>query len=113
MSAFGKFLRRFDEGYIAFCPGCKATHLIYVDKPRRNGAQWSFDGNAEAPTFSPSLHIRTGRAVDPNYEPEPDDPPEVCHSFIRNGQWEFCSDSTHDFAGMTVPLPSNWWEKEA
>jgi len=36
--------------------------------------------------------------------PEPGDPPEHCHSFIRDGQIEFCSDSTHELAGKTVRL---------
>jgi hypothetical protein len=28
-----------------------------------------------------------------------------CHSFIRNGQWEFLGDCAHKLAGQTVPLP--------
>ena len=27
-----------------------------------------------------------------------------CHSFIRNGQWQFLSDSAHRLAGQTVPM---------
>lgn len=113
MTAFGKFLRRVEGGYMAMCPGCKATHYIAVEVPLGNGAAWTFNGSEDAPTFSPSLLVRTGRAVVPTYEPEPDDPPEVCHSFIRDGRWEFCGDSTHSLAGQTVPLPAEWWENEA
>lgn len=28
-----------------------------------------------------------------------------CHSFLRNGRWEFLSDSAHHLAGQTVDLP--------
>ena len=28
----------------------------------------------------------------------------VCHSFIRDGQWQFLADSTHALADQTVPM---------
>ena len=27
-----------------------------------------------------------------------------CHSFIRNGHWEFLGDCAHSLAGQTVPM---------
>lgn len=27
-----------------------------------------------------------------------------CHSFIKNGQWQFLSDCAHELAGQTVPM---------
>ncbi|WP_312066169.1 DUF6527 family protein [Brevundimonas sp.] len=104
MSAARKLLRRIEGGYFIHCPACKTFHVVAVEKPLSNGAQWSFNGDLKRPTFSPSLSVKTGRAVDPNFVPEPGDPPEHCHSFIRDGQIEFCSDSTHELAGKTVPL---------
>lgn len=113
MSGAGKYLRRIKGGnYFAWCPGCNEMHVIAVGTPLANGARWSFDGNLTAPTFSPSLHVRTGRAVDPAFVREEGDPPDVCHSFIRAGQWEFCGDSTHALAGQTVPMV-DWPEGEA
>lgn len=37
-----------------------------------------------------------------------------CHSFIRNGQWEFLGDCTHPLVGKTVPLEPlpDWLVKE-
>lgn len=34
-----------------------------------------------------------------------------CHSFVRDGKWEFLTDSAHKLAGQTVPLPPipDWW----
>lgn len=101
---FGRFLNQLEGGYMARCPGCDEVHYIAVRKPMANGAAWSFNGNPDGPTFSPSLLIRTGRAVDPNFVREEGDPPDVCHSFIRDGQWQFCGDSTHHLAGQTVPI---------
>lgn len=76
------------------CPGCECGHLIQVNKPPGNKqASWDWDGNAEAPTFSPSIF------VDPHGEAK-------CHSFVRNGQIEFLPDSHHALAGQTVPLPA-------
>lgn len=38
----------------------------------------------------------------------------TCHSFLRNGVWQFLPDSTHQLAGQNfdmVPLPV-WLKKE-
>lgn len=37
--------------HMVFCPGCRQGHRFDVDR-------WSFDGNLEAPTFSPSMLVR-------------------------------------------------------
>lgn len=105
MSAAGKYMRRIDGGYLVWCPGCKEAHIVAVEKSLGNGARWSFNDDLRCPTFSPSLLVKTGRAVVPTYQPEPDDPPEICHSFIRDGEWQYLSDCTHPLAGKTVPVP--------
>lgn len=105
MSAAGPFLRRVDGGYFFHCPGCATFHIVAVEKPLANGAQWSFNGDLNAPTFSPSILVKTCEAVIPSFVREPGDPPAVCHSFVRAGRIEFCGDSSHALAGQTVPLP--------
>lgn len=165
-------------GYIIFCPACQCGHKFDVGR-------WSFNGDFERPTFSPSMHVTTsprpkwpqfpvlrdndkidalgriayvpweflrphenqalknhGVGLDelaakggltpieivailtgvswaealeiPNadgrlaqlvlqwYNVQPD---HVCHSFVRDGQIQFCMDSTHELAGKTVDLP--------
>ena len=112
MSGPGPFLCGIDGGnFLAWCPGCEEMHVIAVGTPLGNGASWSFDGNFAAPTFSPSLLVRTGRAVDPNFVRENGDPPDVCHSFITGGHWNFCGDSTHALAGKVVPMVP--WPEDA
>lgn len=100
-------LRRLDNewgsGYELFCPGCGYTHFLAVEKPNRHGAKWDFSGDAHSPTFSPSLVVTVNADRDPDFE----SPRSVCHSFIRNGNWEFLSDSTHQLAGKTVPIPAH------
>lgn len=70
--------------YVFYCPGCKSHHRF--DIPR-----WTFNGNLERPTFSPSLLYDAGT-------------PHCCHLFVRDGQIEYLSDSKHVFAGKTIPM---------
>lgn len=55
--------------------------------------RWTFDGNLEAPTFTPSLLVH-GAVTHPR-----------CHSFLKGGTWEFLSDCTHALKDQKVPLP--------
>ena len=80
-----------------WCPGCDELHSFAVDRPFHNGARWSFDGDAAAPTFSPSMNIGTG--------PFPDGHTERCHYFLHGGRIQFLGDCTHKLAGQTVDLP--------
>lgn len=112
MSAFVKLsaiLRGNGHSVFFTCPACCEWHGVNVAHPDR--PRWTWNGNVDKPTFSPSLLVRTGRAVDPNWVPEEGDPPEVCHSFITDGRIQFLDDCTHDLAGQTVDLPP-WDEKD-
>jgi Family of unknown function (DUF6527) len=79
--------------YLLWCPGCDGA--VMIDNT------WSFNGNAERPTFEPSI-LTTGSD-------------SQCHSFLRDGQWQFLSDSTHKLAGQTVPMIDlpDWLEQES
>jgi len=48
------------KGFMIFCPGCKCGHLFHIP-PYKNssGASWSFNGNLERPTFTPSMLVRS------------------------------------------------------
>lgn len=99
-------------GFRLECPGCKAPHVIPV-KPTENG--WDWNGSETAPTFSPSLLVYEHRIPDttpPENVVAPFKPGDVwqprCHSFIRDGKWQFLSDCGHALAGQTVdmiPIP--------
>ena len=85
-----------DWGVYIFCPGCVEPHRIPTH-PEPGRASWTFDGNYDLPTLSPSL-LRTNRDAEGM-------PVEVCHSFITDGRIQFLADCTHSLAGQTVDLP--------
>ena len=75
---------------MVWCPACETAHAVDTRK-------WHFDGNHQSPTFLPSLLSRTG--------------PTICHSYVRNGHFEYLPDCNHALAGKTVPVPE-WPYKE-
>lgn len=103
---------RFGEGGVItfFCPGCKETHSIKTPG-------WTFDGNAENPTFSPSVLVRSGHFAPGHKEGDScwctynkehgtnDFECRRCHSFVRNGKIEFLGDCSHELRNQTVDLP--------
>jgi len=97
MSKLSAVLRKTAGGYAHWCPGCEEMHHIAVERPLPNRAQWTFDGNAEKPTFHPSVNIATAADVDLPFE--------RCHYFLVAGELRYLGDSTHALAGRTVPLP--------
>lgn len=94
-----------DQSRLAFhCPGCDAPHVCTI-KEGLDRPAWGWNSNLDRPTLTPSVLVTTGLAVDPAFQPEPGDPPEVCHSFVTDGRIQFLSDCTHALAGQTVDLP--------
>lgn len=73
-----------------FCPGCNCGHIF--------DSRWTFNGNLERPTFSPSMLVRYPMK---NVE-------RICHSFVRDGQIQFLDDCDHKLKGQTVDLPDEW-----
>lgn len=91
MSKLSNVLRSLAVGRVGFwCPGCDNVHAISVAPAP---SPWEWDGNVEAPTFSPSILVRGGSEN------------TTCHSFVKAGQIQFLSDCTHALVGQTVPLP--------
>jgi hypothetical protein len=92
-------------GYRHWCPGCGYGHEIDTEQPNSLGAKWTFDGNMEAPTFTPSGNIRWGKyagGADPNYDHGQSG---VCHYTIAAGKIQYHGDCTHALQGQTVDLP--------
>jgi hypothetical protein len=118
MGALGSKLRRLEGGRVGFfCPACREVHQISVadDGGHYPGRAWGFNGNGDAPTFSPSILVR-GKQVERDAAgrwtgewvrgPDGKALDRVCHSFVRDGRIEFLGDCTHALAGQTVDLPS-------
>jgi hypothetical protein len=94
-----------------WCPGCQDDHMV--------DARWAFNGNAERPTFTPSVLVRSGHFNEGHKEGEScwctynaEHPGATapfacyrCHSYVTDGRIQFLSDCTHGLAGQTVDLP--------
>ncbi len=99
MSALGTKLRRLERGRIAYwCPGCGFAHIVGVEQPLPNGHQWNWNGNPDAPTFSPSINSGPNTRLQ-------------CHHYVEDGRIRFLSDCSHALASQTVPLP-DWPQDE-
>ncbi len=86
------------------CPGCGSHHVIHVEEKNASGAQWSFNGDYERPTFVPSINSRIGPYGD-EWGVEKAGAYDVCHFFVKAGRIEFLGDCTHKLAGSAVDLP--------
>jgi hypothetical protein len=118
MSALSKVLRDTeDNGLMFWCPGCETAHRI--QHGAGSGPRWTWNGNAEKPTFSPSILTKftqltaKGKAELKAWRESGcpkgvgafDSINVVCHSFVTDGNIQFLGDCTHRLAGQTAPLP--------
>lgn len=115
MAAVSDKLRSLEGDRLMFwCPGCDGAHQVGVGTGP--GPRWGYNGNADRPTFSPSILVRgTQPLTDEEHAAimagKPFKPrPLVCHSFVTDGRIQFLGDCTHALAGQTVDLPD--FEKE-
>jgi hypothetical protein len=96
-------IRKTDDGrHLFYCEGCRMLHGV--------NDTWTFNGDFEKPTFSPSILVRgtqpitdeehdlimAGKHVEPRQF--------VCHSFVTDGDIQYLNDCTHVLAGQTVDL---------
>lgn len=89
----GNKIHQIEKYLFAFrCPGCQSNHAF--------DSRWTFNGDFQKPTFNPSLLVEIGKH--PN-------PPDRCHSFVKEGKIQFLNDCSHDMAGQTVDIPD--WEE--
>lgn len=95
-------LRELEPGLVMFwCPGCNEPHAVKIAGP----AAWGYNGNPDAPTFTPSVKVMWPANPDAIAGFEMWRAERVCHSYVTDGQIQFLSDCTHPLAGQTVPLP--------
>lgn len=86
-------LQRASGGFLHRCPGCDTDrkrstgmHVLPMD------GRWTFNGNMEKPTFTPSFKHEW------NVGDRPEDA-RVCHYILTDGVLHYCADSTHELAG--------------
>lgn len=103
MGQVSRVLRNFVDthkgrsGFGWWCPGCK--HMHYVGTDGAGSPNWGFDGNLEAPTFTPSFREFIPAMPD---HPRPECRVErtTCHVFVQNGMINFLDDCAHDLRGL-------------
>lgn len=104
MARLSPMLRSLQGGRVAFwCPGCERVHSVGVAAPAP--VIWEWDGNADHPTFSPSLKVTYPANPDADDAHAEWRAERICHSFIRDGKIQFLPDSTHALSGETVTIP--------
>lgn len=110
MGQVGTKMRRLGaaDGYTAgglahYCPACEEMHQFALDGYNSSGAKWTWDGNVEAPSFIPSMHIKVNPPGHPEYQSDAGS--SVCHYHLLGGVIDFLGDCTHAMRGTKVPLP--------
>lgn len=78
------------HGWGVFCPACNNVHVF--DK------RWTFNGNEESPSFSPSMLVYAHDGGQPR-----------CHSYVTDGKWRYLDDCEHAMRGCTVDVPDFTW----
>lgn len=84
-----KLERCSDGSYLFWCPGCQELHAY--------GPTWTFNGDLDKPTFTPSLLVRYLEISGPNKG-------KRCHLYLTNGIIKYLSDCTHSLRSTDVPL---------
>ena len=88
-------------GWRFWCPGCREPHSFRTSTEHlgeTNKPVWTFNGDADNPTFSPSLGIKDWDEEARTFRGY------RCHLFVRDGQIQFLDDSKHALAGQTVEM---------
>lgn len=92
------------KGIFLWCPGCAfederfgevgGLHLLPVTGDSVKRPVWTWNQDLVRVTLEPSILTSYNRHQRPF----------VCHSFLREGMWQFLSDCTHPLANKTVPM---------
>ena len=121
IETISRCLGKGEDGSLWFwCSGWNMPHSLKVGPG--TGPRWGYNGNAEAPTFTPSVLVQHDHWEPPATTLEIQDKikrgeivqtkvTKVCHSFVTDGHIQYLGDCTHHLANQTVELPdwaANW-----
>jgi hypothetical protein len=91
------------QAIMVWCPGCVADqpaessglHMLPISGDSTKRPTWTWNGDLELVTLEPSILTKHKKDGSSEF---------ICHSYLRNGFWEFLTDCTHSLAGQTVPM---------
>jgi len=94
------------EAIKVWCPGCdtlkdstgsrsSGLHMLPISGDVNARPTWEWNGDLVKVTLNPSILTKYRMEEKGEF---------VCHSFLRNGIWEFLNDCTHELAGQKVPM---------
>lgn len=88
------------ERWWFWCEPC-STHHVYTTKlgEGETGPVWSFNGDEEHPSFTPSLLCN--RNLTPEHKAAGG---HRCHLYLTGGMVRYLGDCTHAMAGQSVPV---------
>jgi hypothetical protein len=89
------------RGYF-FCPGCNDVHVLNIDIKRpliQN--YWDWDENIEKPTIAGEARVSSESRERGKLRLVK----KVCIFGVKEGNIFFSPESTHQYAGQSVPLP--------
>lgn len=89
--------------YLHWCPACRCGHTYHTNTEGR--PSWSFNGNVEKPSFSPSMRIFTP-AGPYGDNGETTGERTICHYYVTDGKIIYQEDCHHGtpFFGGTFDL---------
>lgn len=102
----GTFLRKRGDLVAFWCVGCDHPHMLNTRVAARAAGvpAWGFDGNIEAPTFTPSVLV--------SWPADEGVPASTrCHCFVTSGHIDYLADSeAHALRGRVpmIPFPEGY-----
>jgi hypothetical protein len=96
-------------GYYIWCQGCKCAHYFPVEtnlpnvtSPKPTKPTWTFKGNLERPTFTPSLRHFYHKPA--SHGEQAGQEVTTCHIVVTDGRIQFCNDCPFALKGQTLDL---------
>jgi hypothetical protein len=94
-----------------WCPGCRCPHFLPLEvlewpsEQPYDGPLWRWNGDVNAPTFTPSVKCGHDRWVDPEDPATVIEARTTCHSLVAGGRIQFLDDSSGHLLRGTHDLP--------
>lgn len=90
------------DGWMIRCHSPKCQWHEFPKRATHSGQSWSFNGDMQRPTFSPSMN-ESRNPAGPHHNPDVES--GRCHFIVTDGVINYCGDCTHELRGPHPMLP--------